>query len=58
MSILDDLVAKHCPKGAPVVRFADVLKKTRNINWKLSSGQSFNYIDLSSVDRVKKIILD
>lgn len=56
MSNIDQLVDKHCPEGVPLVRLGDVLLKTRTIDWKKSQGMSFRYIDLSSVDRIRKTI--
>jgi type I restriction enzyme S subunit len=58
MSSIDRFVQKHCPKGAPIIRLGDVLLKTKTINWKKSQGMSFRYIDLSSVDRARKKIIE
>ena len=49
-SKLDQLIAKLCPDGVEYKRLGECTQKVLNKKWK-SEKNSFQYIDLSSVDR-------
>lgn len=52
MSRIDDLIAEHCPNGVEFKALADVTIRGSNIRWANAGGTDFQYIDLTSVDRV------
>jgi type I restriction enzyme S subunit len=52
MSRIDDLIKRYCPDGVELKELSKVLKPKENINWKSATDSTFQYIDLSSVDRV------
>jgi len=52
MSKIDDLIKQYCPDGVVYQELGRVLKPKENINWKSNASNTFQYIDLSSVDRV------
>lgn len=58
MSRIDDLIAEFCPDGVEFMRLGDVCLKTANISWVANRNLSFQYIDLTSVDRVTHSIGD
>jgi len=58
MSNLDRLIAELCPDGVEYVKLADACLSTNNIKWKDVGDSSFQYIDLTSVDRVEHRITE
>ncbi|WP_396276728.1 restriction endonuclease subunit S [Glutamicibacter creatinolyticus] len=56
MSQIDELLAKHCPEGVEFRPLAEITSKSTGIKWASVADASFEYIDLSSVDRVTRRI--
>jgi type I restriction enzyme S subunit len=56
MSRLNDLIARLCPNGVPYKALAEIAAKVSNVRWQDNGGEAFQYIDLSSVDRVARKI--
>lgn len=52
MSRIDELIAELAPKGVEFKAVGEVTTKTSNIRWATTGDAEFQYIDLSSVDRV------
>lgn len=52
MSRIDALIEQHCPKGVPFVPIGEVTTRPSNIRWTNRTSETFQYIDLASVDRV------
>jgi type I restriction enzyme S subunit len=58
MSRIDDLIAEHCPDGVPFEPIGAVVEPVHNIRWTETNGDEYQYIDLSSVDRITHAISD
>jgi len=58
MSRIDDLIAGLCPGGVPFEPLGKLVKRGTNIKWADVRAQAFQYIDLTSVDRVTHAISD
>lgn len=58
MSRIDDLIHQLCPEGVPFVPLKALVQQTSKIDWDASSGNSFHYIDLTSVDRATRRIVE
>lgn len=56
MSRIDDLIAELAPKGVEFKPVGEVTAKSSNIKWANVGDDEFQYIDLSSVDRVTRRI--
>ncbi len=56
MSRIDDLIAELAPKGVEFKPVGEVTAKSSNIKWANAGDDEFQYIDLSSVDRVTRRI--
>lgn len=52
MSRIDDLIAKHCPGGVSFERLGTLVERSTNIRWLEVEHEEYQYIDLTSVDRV------
>lgn len=51
-SKIEKLIAQHCPNGVEFIDLGDVLLPKANIKWQSIGNQTFQYIDLTSVDRI------
>jgi len=51
-SKIEKLIAEFCPNGVEFKELGDVLLPKLNIKWQTVGVQAFQYIDLTSVDRV------
>jgi type I restriction enzyme S subunit len=58
VSRIDDLIAKLCPDGVQFRTLADCVVRPEGIRWSERYGEEFQYIDLTSVDRVTHAIVD
>ncbi|WP_278103144.1 restriction endonuclease subunit S [Microbacterium proteolyticum] len=56
MSRIDELLAELAPKGVEFKPVGEVTAKSSNIKWVNAGDDDFQYIDLSSVDRVTRRI--
>ena len=56
MSRIDELIAAHCPNGVDFKPVGEVTARSSNIKWADAGDDEFQYIDLSSVDRVTRRI--
>lgn len=56
MSHIDDLIATLAPEGVEFKPVGEITTKSSNIKWGSSGDDEFQYIDLSSVDRVTRRI--
>jgi type I restriction enzyme S subunit len=56
MSRIDELIAQHCPDGVDFRVLGEITTRAQNIRWAKASEEEFQYIDLSSVDRVTRRI--
>ena len=56
MSRIDELIAELCPDGVEFKPVGEVTSKSSNIKWADAGDDEFQYIDLSSVDRVTRRI--
>ena len=57
MTKLEQLIKELCPNGVDYIPINKCIEKTEKINWK-SETNSFQYIDLTSVDRDTHLIED
>jgi len=57
VSRIDDLVAELCPNGVEFLQIGEVVRRAPNLKWDERQSEEFQYIDLSSVDRVTNRIL-
>jgi type I restriction enzyme S subunit len=57
MNKLDRLIAELCPDGVEYVPLGNVCMSTSNIKWKNESDRKYQYIDLTSVDRIEHKII-
>lgn len=58
MSRVDDLIRKYAPNGVQFEAIGDITSKGTNVRWANEGTNAFQYIDLSSVDRVTRKIGD
>ena len=58
MNKIDKLVEEMCPDGIDFVRLEQVCSKVPGIRWQAVADQHFEYIDLTSVDRTTKSIIE
>lgn len=58
MSCIDELIAELCPTGVDFRVVGDIAAKSSNIKWANVNDDEFQYIDLTSVDRVTRTIGD
>jgi len=56
MSQIDDLIHELCPNGAQFEVLGTLLERVTNVHWSEVPGESFQYIDLTSVDRITHAI--
>jgi len=56
VSRIDELIAELCPDGVEFKPVGEVTSKSSNIKWADAGDDEFQYIDLSSVDRVTRRI--
>lgn len=56
MSRFDDLITEYCPDGVTFESLGTLVKPSTNIKWPDNSDGEFEYIDLTSVDRVTHTI--
>lgn len=56
MSRIGDLIAELCPNGVEFKSVGEVTARSSNIKWANAGDDEFQYIDLSSVDRVTRRI--
>ena len=57
-SKIEKLITELCPDGVVYKEMSKVLKPKENIHWDNSTGNKFQYIDLSSVNRATHKISD
>jgi len=55
---LEELIAKLCPNGVPFEPISVVVQRGSTVRWADVEGQEFQYIDLTSVDRVTHAITE
>lgn len=55
---LNELIKKHCPDGVEHKPLGEVILKTDNIQWSKNPDKEFQYIDLTSVDRITHAIVE
>ena len=58
MSKLDELIAELCPDGVEFKTIGSCVDKIENIKWGDHAGETYRYIDLTSVDRDTHDILE
>ena len=58
MSKLDELIKKHCPDGVKYIPIKKCVNSVEKIRWSDSDMESYQYIDLSSVNRDTHLISD
>lgn len=58
MSRIDDLIAEYCPDGVEYAALRKLVHHTSKMEWAEASFEEFQYIDLSSVDRLTRTIGD
>lgn len=58
MSRIDELIAERCPGGVPFEPLSALVDRGQNIRWDETGGGFFRYIDLTSVDRVTRRIVN
>ena len=58
MSKLDELIADLCPNGVVFLPIEKCVEKIDNKKWTLASEETYQYIDLTSVDRNTHLISD
>ena len=58
MTRLEQLIQDLCPNGVEYKTIAECTKKTDKIKWSDHQNNVFQYIDLTSVDRDKHIIVE
>lgn len=58
MSCVDDLVKELCPEGVRFESIGSVVQRGSTIRWGDVAGDEFQYIDLTSVDRITHAITD
>ncbi len=58
MSQIEKLIAEQCPGGVKFEAIGALTERTSNIRWQDSKGKKFNYVDLTSVNRVTHSIGD
>lgn len=58
MSKLDKLIAELCPDGVEYKTIGECVEKIENIKWVNHKGETYQYIDLTSVDRDTHTILE
>jgi type I restriction enzyme S subunit len=58
VSRIDELISKLCPNGVPFEPISVVVQRGSTVRWADVEGQEFQYIDLTSVDRVTHAITD
>jgi len=51
-SKIGKLITEYCPNGVEFIDLGDTLLPKENIKWQSIGSQTFQYIDLTSVDRV------
>jgi type I restriction enzyme S subunit len=56
MSQLDELIAEYAPEGVKFMPIGQVTSKGDNIKWSRVGDEQYQYLDLSSVDRVTRRI--
>lgn len=57
MSHIDDLITEKCPLGVSFVMVGDLVDRVTKVRWdEVSDDESFQYIDLGSVDRATHVI--
>lgn len=58
MSRIDDLMADLCPDGVPFEALGKLVHRGTNIKWSEAKDRKFQYIDLTSVDRVTHKVME
>ncbi|MBN2821663.1 MAG: restriction endonuclease subunit S [Coriobacteriia bacterium] len=58
MSRIDELIRELCPNGTPFESIGAVVYRGSTIRWGDVAGEEFQYIDLTSVDRVTHAITE
>lgn len=58
MSRLPDLIKELCPEGVRFGSIGSVVQRGSTIRWADAAGQEFQYIDLTSVDRITHTIAE
>jgi type I restriction enzyme, S subunit len=56
VSRLDELIEEACPHGVDYEPLGALVQPVTNVKWSDVGEESFQYIDLSSVDRVTHAI--
>lgn len=58
MSHIDDLIKELCPEGVRFESIGSVVQRSSTIRWADVAGKEFQYIDLTSVDRITHAITE
>ena len=58
MSHIDDLIKELCPEGVRFESIGSVVQRGSTIRWADVAGKEFQYIDLTSVDRITHAITE
>ncbi len=58
MTNLDRMIAELCPDGISYIKLGDVCQHTKNIKWSNEQETTYQYIDLTSVDRAEHRIVE
>lgn len=58
MSHLDEKIVELCPDGVKYLEIGAVIERSSKMRWSDVQGEEFQYIDLTSVDRVTHAIVD
>ncbi len=56
MNKIEKLIGEICPQGVGFRALGEVCDETNNIRWQNNIGKTFQYIDLTSVDRETRTI--
>lgn len=58
MSRIHDLIKEMCPNGVRFEALGTLLERSGNVRWSEVPGEAFQYIDLTSVDRITHAICE
>lgn len=58
MTKLDELIQDFCPEGVEFLEIKECVISVKNIKWKDHTGEEYQYIDLTSVDRDTHSIIE